>query len=179
MLMLIKSQLRSMWWVLTGAIAIVSLVPGLTLHDPYLTSLINRDWAHFLAYAAAGAITLLAWRVPTGIAISLGMSMLSFGLQVLRGMASGQRTDREGAVINLLGLAAGVLIGLHIHRFGSDTKRQLASDNVHSAPAGHGSAHLLKGGESISAPDSTVWRGKSPGPKHTALQAATEAIGTD
>ena len=109
MLMLIKSRLRLIWWLLTGAIVITSLVPGLTFHDPGISEYINSDWAHFLAYAAAGAITVLAWRLRTGLAISSGMAMLSFGLQVLRGLVAGRGTDFEGAVINLLGLAAGVL----------------------------------------------------------------------
>jgi hypothetical protein len=149
MLMLIKSRLRLIWWLLTGAIVITSLVPGVTLHDPRLTAYINTDWAHFLAYAAAGAVTLLAWRLRTGLAISSGLALLSFALQLLRGLASGQGMDVEGAVTNLLGLAAGVLIGLHIYRFQAHNRDHLAPNALRLARAVRPESISLREGQNI------------------------------
>ncbi len=151
MLMRINSRLRLFWLLLTGSLAIASLVPGATLLDLHLSGFINRDWAHFLAYAAVSAIALLAWKLRTGMAISVWMAMLSFGLQVLRGLASGRGTDVEGAVINLLGIAAGILIGLHIHKFDLRTK-QLAAG---MAPFPQVATHP-RSGESASVRDSVA-----------------------
>jgi hypothetical protein len=156
MLMPNESRLRLIWWLLTTAIVITSLVPGLNFHDPRIVGYIDSDWAHFLAYAAAGAITVLAWRLGTGLALSSGMALASFGLQVLRGLLSSSRTDFEGAVINLLGLAAGVFIGLHIRRSESHAKRRLALNTV--ARAGRDPARSLSGRESISARDAAARR---------------------
>jgi hypothetical protein len=40
-------------------------------------------------------------------------------LQVLRAIVSGRITDHQGTIINLLGIAAGVLLGLNILALGS------------------------------------------------------------
>jgi len=120
--MVTNSHLRTWWLVLTGLIAIVTIVPSTFLHDGLLNSYINIDWLRFAAYAAVGAIPILAWRMSTGFAITLSVAILSINLQFLRGMTHGQGLDVQGTVINLLGLAAGILIGLHIHRFDEDSR---------------------------------------------------------
>jgi UDP-GlcNAc:undecaprenyl-phosphate GlcNAc-1-phosphate transferase len=102
------------WYVLTGGIAIVSVLPDASLHDPALGPYINNNWIHFVAYATVAALPMVAWRVRTGLALSLGMATLSVGLQVLRGLFSGRITNFQGTTINLLGIAAGVLLGLNI-----------------------------------------------------------------
>jgi UDP-GlcNAc:undecaprenyl-phosphate/decaprenyl-phosphate GlcNAc-1-phosphate transferase len=107
------------WFVLTAAIAIASLLPGANLHDPALSAYINGNWIHFIVYAAAAALPMLAWRFRTGLALSFGISILSVGLQVLRAIVSGRITDHQGTIINLLGIAAGVLLGLNIITLGS------------------------------------------------------------
>ena len=122
--MVTNSQLRLSWLVVTGSIAVVTIVPSATLHDGLLDLYINSDWLRFAAYAAAGAIPIVAWRKSTGIAVALSVAILSINLQFLRGITHGQGLDMQGTVINLLGIAAGILIGLHIRRFGEESKSQ-------------------------------------------------------
>ncbi len=120
--MVTNSHLRLSWLVVTGSIAVVTIVPSATLHDGLLNSYINSDWLRFAAYAAVGAIPIVAWRKSTGIAVALSVAILSINLQFLRGITHGQGLDVQGTVINLLGIAAGILIGLHIRRFDEESR---------------------------------------------------------
>ena len=111
--------LRLAWYILIGSIAFVSLMPGVSLHHPFISVYINGDWICFLAFTAVAALPLLAWRLRTGIALSLGTAILSVGLQVLRGLISRHATDLQGIAINMLGITAGILLALNIRKLRS------------------------------------------------------------
>ncbi len=109
-----RSRLRIAWYTLIGAILLASLWPRLGVHGSPLGEFIGHGWAHFLIYVAAAAIALLAWRSRTGLTLSFGLAILSIGLQLLRGIIAGYAADIRALVINLLGVAAGILLGLNI-----------------------------------------------------------------
>ena len=125
-----NSRLRISWCVLTGTVAITVLAPGAILHDPRFAPYFSSDWIHFLAYAAVGTIALLAWKLRTALATCAGVAVASFVLQILRGLVTGRGFDLDGNVINLLGIAAGILFALHVRRSGWFAKHQPASTPV-------------------------------------------------
>jgi hypothetical protein len=127
-----NSNLRLSWCLLSGAIAIGTFLPGASLHGQVLNSYINSDWLRFAVFSAVGAIPIVAWKPRTGIAIALSMAILSINLQFLRGGMLGRGIDVGGTVINLLGIAAGILIGLHIRRFGEKTRHQFTASGARS-----------------------------------------------
>jgi len=102
------------WYALIGAVGFMSLLPTASLHDPSLGTHINGNWIHFLAYATLAVFPIVVWRIRTGLVLTFGMAILSIGLQVLRGLVAGHITDLQGTMINLLGIAAGVLLGLNL-----------------------------------------------------------------
>ena|ERR1700722_15460311 len=128
--MVTNSHLRISWLVITGLLAVATVVPSAALHDGLLNSYINSDWLRFGAYAVVGAIPIVAWRKSTGIAVALSVAILSINLQFLRGMTHGQGLDMQGTVINLLGIAAGILIGLHIRRFDEEPRHNFTSSRT-------------------------------------------------
>jgi hypothetical protein len=148
MLTLTNSRLRLLWCVLTGTITTALLIPGATLHDPHLSAYVNSDWVHFLAYTTVSAVATLAWKFRTAFGICIGIAFTSIGLQIVRGIVMGKGLDVDGAVINLLGIAAGVLLALHIRRSGKFAKQLIAaseksahssssrSESVDQAPTG-------------------------------------------
>jgi hypothetical protein len=109
--------------VLIGAILFLSFLPCASLHRPLLNAYINGDWAHFPAHTAAAAVPLLAWRSRRAFALSLGVAVMLVGLQVLCGLISRQPTDLHGTVVNLLGIAAGILLGFNILKLRSRAKQ--------------------------------------------------------
>lgn len=109
-----KSYWRLSWCVLIATIALAALFSGDVMHKPPLNAYIDSGWAHFFAYMAAAALPLLAWRRRTGLAISLGVAILSVLFQVLRGLMAGRVVDFDATVINLFGIAAGILLGFNI-----------------------------------------------------------------
>jgi len=115
------------WCVLIAAIAVASLFSGEIMHKPPLNAYIDSGWAHFFAYMAAAALPLLAWKRRTGIAISLGVAILSVVFQILRGLVAGRVFDFDATVINLFGIAAGILLGFNLITHRSRSKEQLAS----------------------------------------------------
>jgi hypothetical protein len=123
MLMRISSHLRLCWLVFIGVIALGCLLPRASLHDPFLRAYVDSGWVHFLAYAAAATLSLLAWTRRTGIVLSFGLVISSVCLQILRAQASGQVIDYYGTVINILGITAGILLGLNILTLRSRAKQ--------------------------------------------------------
>jgi hypothetical protein len=114
MLKLTSSRLQQLWSLLVGTIVLVSLLPHLGIHINPLDAHFNGHWVHFLAYAAASFLPLLAWRRNTGVAIDMGMVVLGTGLEILRAGLEGRSPDIQYIVINALGIAAGILLGLNI-----------------------------------------------------------------
>jgi hypothetical protein len=94
-------------------------MPGVSLRDSFISVYINGDWICFLAFTAVAALPLLAWRLRTGIALSLGTAIVSVGLQVLRGLISSHATDFQNIMIDMLGIAAGILLAFNIRKLRS------------------------------------------------------------
>ena len=109
-----KPQLQLSWCVFVGLIALASWLPGASLHKPLLGLYIDSGWAHFLAFAIAAFIPLLACRLRTALTLVLGIAILSVSLQVMRGLTATRAIDSYAIVINVLGIAAGILFGLNI-----------------------------------------------------------------
>ena len=114
MQMLTKPNLRICWCILIGVISLVSCFPGASLQRPLFGLNIDSGWAHFLVFAVAATIPLLAWMRRTALTLDLGIAILSVGLQLLRGFAANRPMDSAAMVINVLGIAAGILIGLNL-----------------------------------------------------------------
>ncbi|MGB7549858.1 MAG: hypothetical protein WBM14_19140 [Terracidiphilus sp.] len=129
-----KSYWQLSWCVLVGAIALAYLLPGDSLHKPPLNAYVDSGWAHFFVYLVAATLPLLAWKRRTGLAVSLGVAILSVVLQVLRGLNAGRAADFDGTVINLFGIAAGILLGLNIVAHRSRSKEHLTPRTDRSEP---------------------------------------------
>ena len=110
----ISLQLRLYWGLLTGMIVLVSLLPSPGMQKDLLSIHFDRYWFNFLTYVAVSNLPLLAWRRRTGLMLALGMAVLSVGLEALRGLVLDQSIDLNGMIVNLLGIAAGILLGLNI-----------------------------------------------------------------
>ncbi|MGO9336300.1 MAG: hypothetical protein ACLPY1_02210 [Terracidiphilus sp.] len=109
-----SSRLQQLWGLLVGMIVLASLLPYLGIHTNFLDTYFNGHWVHFLAYVAASFLPLLAWRRNTGVALSMGMVALGTGLEIVRATLDGRSPDIQYIVINALGVAAGILLGLNI-----------------------------------------------------------------
>jgi hypothetical protein len=114
-------RLQLYWWLLTGTIAVASLVPHDYLPNSILGSDLNWPWIHFLVYLAVAILPVLAWRLRSGLAICLGMAGASVGLEILRGLVLYRSIRVQDIVVNLLGVAAGSLLGLNIRTLRSRT----------------------------------------------------------
>jgi hypothetical protein len=125
MLKLTSYRLRLAWYALTATIALLSILRGVNLHGSYLGAYVDRDWAHFLAYAVAATLPLLVWRRLTGLALSFGLGIFSVVLQILRALISDRVMDLQGTAVNLLGIVAGILLGLNILTLQSRARHQV------------------------------------------------------
>lgn len=114
MLKLTRLSLRLYWCLLVGAIVCVSLLPAPNIPRNLLWAYFDRYWAHFLVYAAVTIFPLLSWQRKTALVLSLGTAALSAILEMLHGAVTDHAVSIEGIVVNLLGVAAGVLLGLNI-----------------------------------------------------------------
>jgi|SRR5271165_2464558 len=114
MLKLTSSRLQLLWVLLVGTIVLASLLPYLGIHANFFDAYFNGHWVHFLAYVAASFLPMLAWRRNTGLALSMGMVVLGTGLEIVRAIVEVRSPDIQYIVINVLGIAAGILLGLNI-----------------------------------------------------------------
>ena len=114
MLKLTSSRLKQLWGLLVATIVLAALLPYLGIHTDIFDVFFNGHWVHFLAYVAVSFLPLLAWRRSTGVAISLGMAVLGTGLEIVRAIVEVRTPDIQYIVINALGIAAGILLGLNI-----------------------------------------------------------------
>jgi hypothetical protein len=99
---------------LTGGVIIASVLPGISLHDPRIADKVNSGWVHFLVYMVAAALPVLGWKFRTGLPMSAGLAILSVVLQSLHGFVTGRGNDSHDIVINLLGIASGILLASNI-----------------------------------------------------------------
>jgi hypothetical protein len=128
-------SLQLCWWLLSGTIVCVSLVPHSKFPSNPLWGYFNWYWAHFLVYVAVSILPLLAWRPRTGFLIALGGGALSAGLEIFRGLVWEGSVRFEDIAINMLGVAAGILLGLNILtlRSRTDTINGRTADGSHSS----------------------------------------------
>lgn len=127
--MLTKSRLRLYWFMLVSGVIVSSLLPGVVgLRDSLIAGNITSNWLHFLVYALVATLPMLAWKSRSGLAVSLGVALLSVALQVLHGFTSGRVTDSHITVVNLLGVTSGILLGLNIRVLQSQPKERSASN---------------------------------------------------
>jgi hypothetical protein len=111
---LTSSRLQQLWGLLVIAIVLAALSPLLGIHNNILDPYFNGHWVHFLAYMAVSFLSLLAWRRNTGVALAMGMALLGAALEIVHAIAEGGSPDIQCIVINGLGIAAGILLGLNI-----------------------------------------------------------------
>lgn len=114
MLKQINRRLQLYWWLLAGTIVIASFVPRTCLSIGLWGTYFNWPWVHFLVYLAVSILPVLAWRIRTGLAVTLGLAVASLGLEILRGLLLYRSVRVEDIVVNGFGIAAGALLGLNI-----------------------------------------------------------------
>lgn len=114
MLKLINSRLQLLWGVLVGAIALASLPPLPGTHSDIFNAYFDGHWVHFLAYTVASFLPLLVWRRGTALVLSVGLAVLGTGMEIIRAIAGAKPPDVQYIIINALGVAAGILLGLNI-----------------------------------------------------------------
>jgi predicted signal transduction protein with EAL and GGDEF domain len=114
MLKLTSPRLQQLWGLLVGTIVVASLLPCLGIHNNILDTYLDGHWAHFLAYVAISFLPMLIWRRNTALAISMGIAVLGTGLEIVRATVGARSPDFQHIVINALGIAAGILLGLNI-----------------------------------------------------------------
>jgi hypothetical protein len=114
MLKLTNFRLQLLWGLLVGTIVLASLLPYFSIHSNILGAYFDRHWIHFLAYVAVSILPLLAWRRNTGLVLSIGMAVLATGLEIVSAIVKARSPDIQYIVINALGIAAGILLGLNI-----------------------------------------------------------------
>jgi hypothetical protein len=93
------------------------------IHSNILDAYFNGHWVHFLAYGVVSFLPMLAWRRNTGVAIAMGMAVLGTGLEILSAILDARSPDIQYIVINALGIAAGILLGLNILTLRSRTNQ--------------------------------------------------------
>ncbi len=118
-----RSRFRSIWLFLIVLISVATLWSGISGARSPLGAIVGHRWAHFLLYLVLGCIAFLAWRMLTAFIISFGMILLSVVLQLARAGFAHAATDTRAAVVNLLGIIAGALLGLNILTFRSNSQR--------------------------------------------------------
>jgi hypothetical protein len=126
--LLTRSRLRLTWYLLCSGVIVTSLLPGIRLNDLHFASEVNSNWVHFLVYLVIAALPVLAWTFRVGIVISFGVALFSVVSQFLHGFVSGRVIDSHSAVINLLGTASGVLLGLNIVALRTRTRERTTSN---------------------------------------------------
>jgi glycopeptide antibiotics resistance protein len=114
MLKLSSRRLQIYWWLLAGTIVLLSLLPHPAIPSTPLGAYLNSYWAHFLVYLAVSVLPVLAWPRKTGLMISLGVAVISVGLEILRGLFIYRSFHVEDIIVNLFGVAAGILLGWNI-----------------------------------------------------------------
>ena len=113
-----KAQTRSLLQVVCflalGVLVLVSLLPSSILAITVLGPFVDRGWAHFVVYGVAATMCTLAWNGRAGIPVACSLFFVSIGLHFLHSLRSGIGMDRFSIIVNFLGIAAGILLGLNL-----------------------------------------------------------------
>ena len=100
--------------MLIGSLVPAQIWPVFSARIFPLGTLLGHGTAHFLVYIVAACLAMLVWSRWHGFAVSLGTAVLSVVLQIIRAQAAGIGIDKVALIVNLLGTAAGVLLGLNL-----------------------------------------------------------------
>jgi hypothetical protein len=119
--------MRIVWSLFTGAIVLVLLLQCAGISSALRGMYFDRGWAHFLVFAIAVTLCMLAWKHRTAFAVASGLFILSGGLSLLHSLVFRSPIDYFGILVNLFGILAGVLLGLNILVFRSREKDHLAT----------------------------------------------------
>ena len=103
-----------LWSLLLSTTVAGSLLPCFGIHSNIFSLYLNENWVHFLAYAALSYIPMLTWKRKTALAIGTGEGFIGAALEVVRAIAGAHPLNIQYIVINLLGIGAGILLGLNI-----------------------------------------------------------------
>jgi hypothetical protein len=114
MLKHVNQRLQFFWCLLAAAIVIASLLPHFNIAKNLLGVNLNWPWVHFMAYLGVSILPVMAWKFRIGLTVSLGGALTSLGLEILRGHLLYGSVRTQDIVFNLLGVAAGILLGLNI-----------------------------------------------------------------
>jgi hypothetical protein len=114
MLKLTSVRLQLLWGILVGTIVLWSLLPYWGNQPRIVGTYFNRDWVHFLAYGVVSILPVLSWGRKTGLSLSIGVAVLATGLELARALVEARSLDVRYIVINILGIAAGMLLALNI-----------------------------------------------------------------
>jgi hypothetical protein len=109
-----RSRLQLLWFVLVTSVVLASLLPCVGVSINMFDSYLNGHWVHFLVYVALSSLPLLAWTRRTALALSAGTAVLGTALEMVRSSVEARSPDIQYIVINALGVAAGILLGLNI-----------------------------------------------------------------
>lgn len=131
-----KFQLRIILLALIGGVAVIWLYPFTGSQLAQYESLIDRGWLHFLVFAVIATINMLAWRQPASFITAFGLFAISVGLQLIHNARTGLGIDRFALIANLLGISAGVLLGLNIATLKSRLKQRIELGTAESNDSG-------------------------------------------
>jgi len=109
----ISSRLRFIWFTLIAVMVVASMLPRDGVFAAIRASY-DRGWMHFLVYAVLAALAMFAWKSKTAILSSLGLFAFSVGLHMCHLFFNGRAIDYFGLIVDLLGIVAGILLGINI-----------------------------------------------------------------
>jgi len=127
--MLINTQLRYLWCVLTGGVLLMSILPGSISSYQAVAVYNSNRWVHFLVYATVVAIPVASWRRRSGVLFALSLAILAIILESLQTTIPGPIVRPQNVLADLFGVGAGILLGLNIR-----TMRASAKSGAHATP---------------------------------------------
>ena len=123
---LTETHFRALAVLLMAGIALIWLLPFIGIEITVNDLSLDEEWVHFLVYALAATLCLLAWRSPRPLVIAWSLFALSVVLQILHNYKLGRHIDVSTICVNLLGIAAGVLLGFNLRTLRSQLKQQIS-----------------------------------------------------
>jgi hypothetical protein len=132
--MFTKNRFLFFWYVLTGGLILVTILPGVgPIHD-FVSGYDSNRWARFLAYAAVATIPVAGWRQRSNILLSLVPVFVSIGIESLHGYLPGLMARTGNIPADLFGVGAGILLGSNIRVMRTSTAKLEQSGSAPSRP---------------------------------------------